>query len=149
LRRGGKEYENLRSFFSYKDYGNIHKFYESPVFHQCEKRFDKLLKLDVSKCFDSIYTHSIAWAIHDKEVVKEALGASKTSFAGKFDSLMQNMNYGETNGILIGPEFSRVFAEMILQAVDRSIEVMLQKNKIMTEVSNGAIKRQGCINYWW
>ncbi len=122
-----KEYENLRSFFSYKEYGNIHKFYESPVFHRCEKKFNKLLKLDVSKCFDSIYTHSIAWAIYDKIVVKEAIKASTNSFAGKFDSLMQNMNYGETNGILIGPEFSRIFAEMILQAVDKNIETALAK----------------------
>ena len=35
------------------------------------------------------------------------------------------MNQGETNGIVIGPEFSRIFAEIILQGVDQSLEVKL------------------------
>ncbi len=126
----GKEYENLKSFFSYKDYGNIHKFYESPQFHRCEKKYEGLLKLDISKCFDSIYTHSIAWALHGKGVVKESLSESKKGFSGKFDSLMQNMNYGETHGIIIGPEFSRVFAELILQSVDVDVEKRLKDKNL-------------------
>ena len=39
---------------------------------------------------------------------------------------MQQMNYNETNGIIIGPEFSRIFAELILQSVDRSVCIELQ-----------------------
>ena len=35
---------------------------------------------------------------------------------------MQGMNYQETNGIIIGPEFSRLFAEVILQYVDQRVE---------------------------
>jgi len=61
-----KEYENLRSFFVYKDFSNVHKFYESYKFHRCEKKYNKLLKLDISKCFDSIYTHSLSWALLSK-----------------------------------------------------------------------------------
>lgn len=45
----------------------------------------------------------------------------KESFGSKFDSLMQRMNYNETNGILIGPEVSRIFSEIILQAVDAEV----------------------------
>ena len=40
---------------------------------------------------------------------------------------MQNLNYGETNGIVIGPEFSRIFAELILQQIDRNTERALKE----------------------
>ena len=56
------EYENLRTYFSYKRYNNIYKFYEDYRYQRAEKKFSKLLKFDIQSCFDSIYTHSIAWA---------------------------------------------------------------------------------------
>ncbi|MGV3583326.1 MAG: antiviral reverse transcriptase Drt3b [Methylophilus sp.] len=123
-----KEYQNQKTFFVYKDFSNVHKFYESTKFHRCEKKYSHLLKLDITKCFDSIYTHSIAWALMSKEAVKKDTDATKFStetFAGQFDSLMQQVNHNETNGIIIGPEFSRIFAELILQAVDVAIEKKL------------------------
>ncbi|MCW8965971.1 MAG: RNA-directed DNA polymerase, partial [Candidatus Pacearchaeota archaeon] len=76
---------------------------------------------DISKCFDSIYTHSIGWAVIGKEAQKESLRLNTGTFPDKFDKLMQRMNQGETNGIIIGPEFSRIFAEIILQAIDREV----------------------------
>jgi len=121
-----KEYESLRSFFSYREHSNIYKFYESYKYHRSEKKYDNLLKLDISKCFDSIYTHSIVWALLGKDTTKEDLQKSKSTFPAKFDRLMQNMNYGETNGIIIGPEFSRIFAELILQSVDQQLAFDLQ-----------------------
>lgn len=39
------------------------------------------------------------------------------------------MNYDETNGILIGPEFSRIFAEIILQRIDKNVEIQLTKEE--------------------
>ena len=130
IEENDKEYKNQKSFFSYEDYSNIHKFYESPRYHRCEKKYNKLLKLDISKCFDSIYTHSIAWALLGKQAAKEGLAnnALKNTFADRFDKLMQNINYGETNGIIIGPELSRIFAEIILQAADKKIELVLGTN---------------------
>lgn len=122
----GKEYQNLKTFFVYKNYSNIHKFYESYKFHRCEKKYNSLFKFDISKCFDSIYTHSISWALLNKSIVKDSLGESKSTFSGKFDTLMQCLNYGETNGIIIGPEVSRIFAELILQRVDFNVEVSLK-----------------------
>ena len=128
IEQSGLEYESLRSFFVYKDYSNIHKFYESYRYHRAEKKFNKLIKLDISKCFDSIYTHSIGWAVIGKEAQKESLHKSRGTFPDRFDRLMQHMNLGETNGILIGPEFSRIFAEIILQAIDQEVEGKLRAN---------------------
>lgn len=123
-----KEYEHLKTFFVYKNYSNIHKFYESYKYHRCEKKYNTLLKFDISKCFDSIYSHSISWALLNKGIVKDNLGLSSNTFGGKFDAIMQNLNYGETNGIVIGPEFSRIFACMILQRIDRDVEISLRQN---------------------
>ena len=129
------EYENLRSFFSYKDYSNVYKFYESYQYHRCEKKYDALMKLDISKCFDSIYSHSISWALIGSEQVKESLKEKKLSntFADKFDKFMQSSNYQETNGIIIGPEFSRIFAELILQHIDKKLLIKLKAHKIFNK----------------
>ena len=118
----GQNYENLKSFFVYKKLRNIFEFYESEEHHSSERRFSYLSKLDISHCFDSIYTHSISWAVYKKEFAKKYLSETKKSFPDCFDKLMQQVNYNETNGILIGPEVSRIFAEIILQAIDVEIK---------------------------
>jgi hypothetical protein len=125
------EYENLKSYFTYQKYSNIHKFYESYQFHRSEKKFNKLIKIDISKCFDSIYTHTISWALFNKKIIKDNIDDSRKTFAGEFDELMQKLNANETNGIVIGPEFSRIFAELILQQIDNDI-----LNKLLSSDTN-------------
>ncbi len=122
-----KEYTSLKTYFSYQKYSNIYQFYESYEFQRAEKRFDNLLKFDISRCFDSIYTHSLSWVLNNKKIVKDNLNEYNNSFGGKFDKIMQQMNYNETNGIVIGPEFSRIFAELILQKIDKNVEKELYK----------------------
>ena len=121
IEQDDSEYENLKSYFSYRKYSNIHKFYESYQFHRSEKKYNKLLKIDVTKCFDSIYTHTLPWALLNKSIVKTNIDSLEPTFGGEFDKLMQDLNANETNGIIIGPEFSRVFAELILQQIDINI----------------------------
>lgn len=123
------ELAKMVSYFSYEKFNLLNKFYESSDFIRLEKKFEMLRHLDISKCFYSIYTHSIAWAIKNKEFAKNNIGAY--SFESNFDSLMQRSNYNETNGIVVGPEFSRVFAEIILQDIDRTIQDQLKKNELV------------------
>jgi len=127
-----REYEQLGSYFVYKKYRNIHRFFESHKYHRCEKKYDAMVQLDVSKCFDSIYTHSLPWAILGKDQTKFNLHASKITFGGRFDALMQKLNHNETNGIVIGPEFSRIFAEIILQSVDAELLIKLAAGEKLT-----------------
>ena len=124
-----KEYENLKSYFSYKDFSQIYKFYESERYQTAEKKYLKQFRFDIQSCFDSIYTHSIAWAVMgNRTLYKHFITNGKlktkntTEFGAVFDELMQKMNHNETNGILIGPEFSRIFAEIILQYIDAKTE---------------------------
>lgn len=107
------------SYFAYKKYPFIFRFYDSLEFLRLEKKFKKLTKLDISDCFNRIYTHTIAWAVKSKSHAKK--NKLQTSFEFSFDKLIQNANHGETAGILIGPEISRIFAEIILQRVDLEI----------------------------
>lgn len=111
------------SYFYYASYNQIWKFYDSTEFRRLEQNYRRLLRLDVSKCFHNIYTHSISWAVRDKAFAKKYKDAE--SFDKSFDSLMQASNWSETNGILVGPEVSRLFAEVILQQVDDDVAMHL------------------------
>ncbi len=84
-----ESYFYLDNYFLYSRYKNLHEFYESHEYHRCETKFDYLFKFDIAKCFDSIYTHSVSWAIYNKESVKREISKSRGTFAGRFDSLMQ------------------------------------------------------------
>ena len=108
-----------RSYFRYKKYDLAYKFFESGDNLRLEQKFSHMMTLDVTGCFYHIYTHTIAWAVKGKEVAKESSKAK--TFEKCFDQLMQHTNYNETNGIIVGPEISRIFAEIILQAVDLAI----------------------------
>ncbi len=119
--RGG-EGRYLRSFFVYRKVSALHQFYDSAEYHEAEKSFQFLTRVDLTRCFDSIYTHSIAWAVHERESVKRDIDGHGETFANEFDRVMRWANDNETNGIIIGPEVSRIFAELILQGVDRSVE---------------------------
>lgn len=123
------EYENMKTFFSYKQYPNIYKFYEDYRYQRAEKKYQHLLKFDIQGCFDNIYTHSIAWAVNGgMNVYKDYFDGEDDSFASKWDEIMRLLNYDETNGIVIGPEFSRIFAEVIMQHIDLRVESELLKD---------------------
>ncbi|WP_204354271.1 antiviral reverse transcriptase Drt3b [Pseudomonas putida] len=118
-----KRHKHSSSFFSYRGHDRLYKFFNSNEFISLEKDFASLKTLDVSKCFDSIYTHSLAWATKEKQYVKAKIGLS--TFGSAFDALMQKANYNETNGIVIGPEISRIFAEIIFQDIDQMVQTRL------------------------
>jgi len=125
------EYENLKTYFSYKKYSNIYKFYEDYRYQRAEKKFKRLVKFDLQSCFDSIYTHTISWATaRGADKVKVLPGYHGSWLGDAFDNLMQSVNARETNGIVIGPEFSRIFAEIILQYIDQKVEQELLKEKL-------------------
>lgn len=108
------------SYFSYKGHNRLYKLFDSIQYVSLEKRFSSFWMLDVSNCFDSIYTHSISWAVKNKEYIKNNIDY-KNQFCNEFDQLMQRSNNNETNGIPIGSEISRIFSEVIFQVIDRNI----------------------------
>lgn len=123
----GKESRYLKSYFTYEPIDLIYKFYERKEFQRLEQRFNYLMEFDISKCFYNIYTHSITWAVKGKEAAKR--NSKEISFENSFDKIMQLANYNETNGIVVGPEVSRIFAEIILQQIDINALKFLEKEK--------------------
>ena len=129
------------SFYSYKGYTRLYKMFNSKAFLDLEKDFTILKTLDVSKCFDSIYTHSIAWATKDKGFIKDGR-YSASIFGNNFDDVIRMANQNETNGIVIGPEVSRIFSEIIFQDIDCKVEAKLSSEKFkLTLGTDYSIKR--------
>jgi len=78
------------------------------------------LVTDVSRCFPSIYTHSIPWALHGKAAAKKDRDvASAKVFGNRLDYIFRQSQDGQTIGLPVGSDTSRLTAEIILAAVDR------------------------------
>lgn len=80
-----------------------------------------ILKTDISRCFPSIYTHSIPWAIHTKRTAK-AQRTNNKLIGNKLDTLVRQGQDNQTIGIPIGPYTSVVISELILSAIDAELE---------------------------
>lgn len=86
--------------------------------------FSHLLHTDVTDCYGSLYTHSIAWAIHGIEHAKQ--NKTKKSLLGnKIDFHIQSSRYGQTNGIAQGSVLMDFIAELVLGYVDQLISIEL------------------------
>ncbi|MCO6382699.1 antiviral reverse transcriptase Drt3b [Oceanicola sp. 502str15] len=118
------------SYFGYRKYLLLERFFTSNELVRLESRFRFLRTLDISRCFPSIYSHSITWARKEKGFSKD--NSSKYSFEQRFDELMQKANYNETAGIVVGPEVSRIFAEVILQSVDIEVERRAEERELVS-----------------
>ena len=84
-------------------------------------KYRYIVKADIKSFYPSIYTHSIAWAIHGKKSIRKPENMYNYKLLGnRLDKLFQNANDGCTNGIPIGPVVSDIVAEIIAAAVDVS-----------------------------
>ncbi|MEC7771807.1 MAG: RNA-directed DNA polymerase [Bacteroidota bacterium] len=91
-----------------------------------------ILKTDIKNFYPSIYTHSIAWAIHSKKIIRTKGNRSDFSrFLGlKIDKLIQYANDGCTNGIAIGPAISDLISEIVLSSVDTEASKIIDSKNI-------------------
>ncbi|MEP7353214.1 MAG: RNA-directed DNA polymerase [Acidobacteriota bacterium] len=80
-----------------------------------------LLRTDIAEFYRSVYTHSIPWALHSKAIAKAHVH-DKTLLGNRIDAAVQASQYGQTNGIPIGPDTSLILAEVILGAVDETLQ---------------------------
>lgn len=119
----------LASYFVYGRFGLLGKFHDSKEYLALESRYPYMRMLDVAKCFYHIYTHSISWAVKSKDFAKQ--NSQAHSFEAECDKVMQWANYNETNGIIVGPEFSRIFAEVIFQQIDVIVQRGLARDQLI------------------
>lgn len=99
-------------------------------------KYEYLLNTDITNCYGSIYTHSIVWALHDREVVK----ADVDKYHGvgdDIDSIIQSMSYKQTNGIPQGSVLMDFVAEIVLAYAD----------KLLGESLNGVVENYKILRY--
>jgi hypothetical protein len=94
--------------------------------------FGRYVRTDIARFYPSIYTHSIAWALVGKQHAKadHQSAAFKNSYPNQLDAAVRAGQEGQTLGIPIGPDTSRILSELI--AVE--IEIILKSKLIDLEV---------------
>ncbi len=88
-----------------------------------------LLQTDISDCYGSLYTHSIAWALHGKKQAK-ANKKKKGLIGNVIDERIRDMTYGQTNGIPQGSVLMDFIAEMVLGYADLQLGMKIKKTSI-------------------
>jgi hypothetical protein len=93
-----------------------------PLAAQLHSEFPFILQADISRFFYTAYTHSIPWAILSKDKVKDWLQHDRQRlrrhWSNKFDTALQSCQSRETFGIPVGPDTSRIIAEILLSGVE-------------------------------
>lgn len=84
---------------------------------------------DITNCYSSIYTHAISWAIEEKDNAKKNR-RKFSSLGNTIDTYIQEMQYGQTNGIPQGSALFDFIAEIILGYADKMLTDKLQKENI-------------------
>lgn len=84
-----------------------------------------LLKMDISRFYHTIYTHSMPWALHTKEVSKKI--RDNSLLGNCLDLLVRNTQDAQTLGIPVGPDTSHIISEIIATSIDIEIQNKLGK----------------------
>lgn len=84
---------------------------------------------DITDCYGAMYTHSIAWAVHGKDIAKAQKG-NHDLLGNAIDDFIEDMRFGQTNGISQGSVLMDFVAEIVLGYVDRLLSHQLKKEKI-------------------
>lgn len=94
-------------------------------------KYKYLLKTDIKNFYPSIYTHSISWAIHKKEKIRNGNENNFRLVGNVLDKLIRFGNDRKTNGIPIGPAISDLIAEIVLTAVDKSFTKSIRNEDLV------------------
>lgn len=129
FRAGRGIIQQAGNYFKVTPFESINSFADSRIWRMCNFEYKYFAKLDYKACFDSIYTHAYTWII-ERNVV-DAKGAKNSHLFVTIDRILQNINGRSSNGIVVGPEFSRMMAEILLQHIDREILLSLSKENII------------------
>ena len=94
-----------------------------------------MLCADIADCYPSIYTHSIAWALHDREVAKRSAQGDEnakalTKLGDSIDKCIREMQCGETLGIPQGSEVFDFIAEIVLAYADSQLKRHWKRKKL-------------------
>lgn len=85
-------------------------------------RFEYTVTTDVRSFYPSVHTGSIAWAVHGRQASKQL---SPALFANEIGLIVRNGQGGQTTGLPVGPDTSRILAEVVASRIDTDINEVL------------------------
>lgn len=93
-------------------------------------RYKFCLVTDISRFFPSVYTHTLPWAINSKAEAKNDISSnSATVYGNRLDLIFRNSQSKQTIGIPVGPDASKIAAELLLTAVDANFLSRYRRNE--------------------
>ncbi|MEE2809577.1 MAG: RNA-directed DNA polymerase [Pseudomonadota bacterium] len=87
-----------------------------------EARYDQILVSDISRFYSTLYTHSLAWALHSKAFCKANVNNNAVLsglLGNSLDVLVRKGQDNQSIGIPIGPDTSRILAEIIAVSIEQ------------------------------
>lgn len=118
--------ESKNIFLPYDTGESFAEIFKKRIWNSIGNKY--ILTLDISKCYENIYTHSIAWALLGKTEAKRQFSLSKDKrstdykIGDELDEKVRQLNNDETKGIPTGPITSRLISELILAEIDNILK---------------------------
>lgn len=98
------------------------------------------LVADISRFYGTLYTHAIPWGLHTKPWAKDHLNTAvyDASLGAQLDKAVRKGQDNQTIGIPVGPDTSRIIAEIVAVAIDARVrsELTLSADSIVRNVDD-------------
>jgi hypothetical protein len=129
-RRLGKSIlQQTGNYFKIYPFDSVISFTSSRNWRMCNYEYKHFARIDYKSCFDSIYTHVFTWII-ERNVV-DSIKAKNSGMFPTIDRILMNINGKASNGVVVGPEYSRLIAEILLEQIDSEVFLALSKEKLV------------------
>ncbi len=125
--------EKSGMYFSVGPYSSLTSFYKSDKWFLMASKYKFFIHTDYKDCFGSIYTHDYDWILGKD--VNDTKKFSNSSIYRTIDRILMEINNKTSNGIVVGPEASRMFAELLLQYIDMEVYNNLLNHKILRDTN--------------
>lgn len=87
------------------------------------------LVADISRFYGTLYTHAIPWGLHTKAWAKANLNNAAVydpSLGARLDKAVRKGQDNQTIGIPVGPDTSRIIAEIVAVSIDARVQAELK-----------------------
>jgi hypothetical protein len=117
---------------------NKERAISKPDFHSMDwrlveisSRYNHALTTDISRFYGTVYTHAIPWALHGKTWCKANLHRPiyNASIGNLIVVAVRKGQDGQTMGIPVGPDTSRIISEVIASAIDQRVQSPLKLDR--------------------
>lgn len=116
--------ESSGTFYNHKPFKKLHRFLDGRYNTYLLDRYRNVVHFDIENFFGSIYTHTFTWLMVNNNLDALAI-RQESSIYNNIDTFLQNINGSKTNGIVVGPEISRLLADFLLVNIEERIHLEL------------------------